>query len=148
MNINLQRKIGGTIVDIKRYKKLYETISEDSDRSALFKGLAFEVLREAESSDYISYEDIKTVVRGLLSNETLWESINEAIRDGIEEIQIVTEDEFIAYERVRLSGDYNMFDPRARAETGLCERTYLYILGNYDKCYNKYEQSVDKLRGE
>jgi len=35
------------------------------------------------------------------------------------------------YERVRLTGYYNMFDPRAREMTGLTRERYIFILKNY-----------------
>jgi len=35
------------------------------------------------------------------------------------------------YERVRLTGYYNMFDPRAREMTGLSRERYIFILENY-----------------
>jgi len=35
------------------------------------------------------------------------------------------------YERVRLTGYYNMFDPRAREMTGLTRERYIFILENY-----------------
>jgi len=36
-----------------------------------------------------------------------------------------------AYERVRQSGEFNMFDPRARRASGLGEAEYLFSLRNY-----------------
>ena len=36
-----------------------------------------------------------------------------------------------AYERVRQSGKFNMFDPRARRASGLGEDGYLFSLRNY-----------------
>tara|TARA_R110000796_G_scaffold58543_2_gene135226 strand:- start:129 stop:344 length:216 start_codon:yes stop_codon:yes gene_type:complete len=35
------------------------------------------------------------------------------------------------YERVRLAGHYNMFDPRAREMTGMTRERYIFILENY-----------------
>jgi hypothetical protein len=35
------------------------------------------------------------------------------------------------YERVRLCGTYNMFDPRAIDMTGLTRERYIFILENY-----------------
>ena len=35
------------------------------------------------------------------------------------------------YERVRLTGHYNMFDPRVREMTGLTRERYIFILENY-----------------
>ena len=40
---------------------------------------------------------------------------------------------FKKYVRVQLSGRYNMFDPRARAATGMDEDEYVFVMENYDK---------------
>jgi hypothetical protein len=37
------------------------------------------------------------------------------------------------YERVRLGGAYNMFDPRAREATGLTQDRYVFILKHYSE---------------
>lgn len=39
--------------------------------------------------------------------------------------------DFRAYEKVRKSGRYNMFDPRARRETHLGEERYTFVMNNY-----------------
>ena len=36
-----------------------------------------------------------------------------------------------AYERVRARGRFNMFDPRARRETGLNAEQYSFVMKNY-----------------
>lgn len=36
-----------------------------------------------------------------------------------------------AYEEVRLGGEYNMFDPRARASTGLTSEEYSFCMKNF-----------------
>jgi hypothetical protein len=38
---------------------------------------------------------------------------------------------FKKYVRVQLSGRYNMFDPRARAATGMSEDEYTFVMINY-----------------
>ena len=43
----------------------------------------------------------------------------------------LTIDDFRAYERVRADGRFNMFDPNARALTGLSKDTYLAVMKNY-----------------
>lgn len=35
------------------------------------------------------------------------------------------------YEDIRQSGAYNMFDPRARAATGIPRDRYLFVMTNY-----------------
>lgn len=35
------------------------------------------------------------------------------------------------YEKVRKGGRFNMFDPRARASTGLSDEDYLFVMENY-----------------
>ena len=39
---------------------------------------------------------------------------------------------FAKYVRVQISGRYSMFDPRARAATGMDEDEYLFVMENYD----------------
>ena len=39
--------------------------------------------------------------------------------------------QYAAYERVRQSGGYNMFDPRARQETGLTKEDYAFVMDNF-----------------
>tara|TARA_Y100000593_G_scaffold76470_1_gene141345 strand:- start:407 stop:613 length:207 start_codon:yes stop_codon:yes gene_type:complete len=51
----------------------------------------------------------------------------------------ITLDEFNAFREVQESGEYNMFDPQARLETGLSEKTYLTIIRNYDGLLEKFE---------
>lgn len=48
----------------------------------------------------------------------------------------ITKDDFDAYENVRESGIYNMFDPRAKIMTGLPEHKYYAII----KYYNKFSK--------
>ena len=40
--------------------------------------------------------------------------------------------DYVAYERVRASSKYNMFDPRAMAASGLDQEAYLFVMKNYD----------------
>jgi len=40
-------------------------------------------------------------------------------------------EDWTSYERVRLCGLYNMFDPRARDMVGLTKERYIFILENY-----------------
>jgi len=40
---------------------------------------------------------------------------------------------FHAYEKIKVTGKYNMFDPNARRATGLSEPDYLFVLTNFDK---------------
>jgi len=41
--------------------------------------------------------------------------------------------QFRRYERVRLGGPFNMFDPRARALTGLTREQYSFVMNNYSE---------------
>ena len=43
----------------------------------------------------------------------------------------LTESDFKSYERVRVGGKWNMFDPRAESASGLDKDTYLGVLSNY-----------------
>lgn len=45
---------------------------------------------------------------------------------------------YIAYEEVRRSGLYNMFDDRARQLTGLSKEDYIYVMKNYSELNKKY----------
>jgi len=38
---------------------------------------------------------------------------------------------FKAYEKVRASGKYNMFDPRAIRASGLPQSEYIFVMDNY-----------------
>jgi len=45
------------------------------------------------------------------------------------------------YERVRLGGMYNMFDPRAIESTGLTTERYRFILQNYSEISEQIESN-------
>lgn len=47
-------------------------------------------------------------------------------------------EKFLAYENVRRSGKFNMFDPNARILTGLSKEDYLYVMHNYTDLNQKY----------
>ena len=55
-------------------------------------------------------------------------------------IEPTDEEMFLDYEEVRMSGNYNMFDSRARIETGLTEDQYLYVMENYTRLANLYKR--------
>ena len=55
-------------------------------------------------------------------------------------IEPTDEEMFLDYEEVRMSGDYNMFDSRARIETGLTEDQYVYVMKNYARLANLYKR--------
>ena len=55
-------------------------------------------------------------------------------------IEPTDEEMFRAYEEVRMSGDYNMFDSIARISTGLTEDQYLYVMENYARLANLYKR--------
>ena len=50
----------------------------------------------------------------------------------------ITKEQFEAYVTIQTSGAFNMFDPRARAATGLDKGTYLTIIKKYDELEDKY----------
>lgn len=52
--------------------------------------------------------------------------------------------DFILYEEVRLTGAYNMFDPRARRSTGLSSHEYSFVMQNYEGLSRAWK----KLNGE
>ena len=55
-------------------------------------------------------------------------------------------DKLFRYEVVRLQGHYNMFDPRARLETGLSEEDYRYIIKEYTTfSYSMYSYYFNHL---
>ena len=49
---------------------------------------------------------------------------------------------FKKYVRVQMSGRYNMFDPRARAATGMSEDEYSFVMENYDKLKEASKKKV------
>ena len=53
----------------------------------------------------------------------------------------VTKGQFLQYKAVQESGDYNMFDPRAKEASGLDDKTYIEIIRNYGELEEKYEGS-------
>ena len=50
----------------------------------------------------------------------------------VKELVELTESDFKAYERVRIGGKYNMFDPRAESASRLDTATYLGVLTHYE----------------
>ena len=41
--------------------------------------------------------------------------------------------DWLIYERVRMDGSFNMYDPRARSITGLSEAQYLFVMDNFSE---------------
>jgi len=50
----------------------------------------------------------------------------------------VTEQDFLDYVEVQESGEFNMFDPRARAETDLSKEVWIAIISNYDELTKEF----------
>jgi len=50
----------------------------------------------------------------------------------------LTESDFKSYERVRVRGKWNMFDPRAESASGLDKDTYLGVLSNYNALMQRF----------
>lgn len=49
---------------------------------------------------------------------------------------------FKKYVRVQMGGRYNMFDPRARAATGMDKDEYVFVMENYDKLKEASKKKV------
>ena len=45
----------------------------------------------------------------------------------------ITKDKFNEYKKVQMSGEFNMFDPQARAMTDLTKAEWVTIMQEYDK---------------
>ena len=50
----------------------------------------------------------------------------------------VSREDWEAYLEVQESGEFNMFDPNARATAGLEKDVWLAIMGNYDELEKEY----------
>jgi hypothetical protein len=48
------------------------------------------------------------------------------------------------FEQVRASGEYNMFDPKARALTGLNKEDYVFVMKNYSELEKAYEYQMEE----
>jgi hypothetical protein len=56
----------------------------------------------------------------------------------------INKEDFDAFENVRTSGAWNMFDPRAIEASGLDKKVYLVIMGEYSELKEKYYGEVDE----
>lgn len=45
----------------------------------------------------------------------------------------ITEEDFLKFKEVQISGAYNMFDPRAREMTDLSKEQWIIIMKDYEK---------------
>ena len=63
-------------------------------------------------------------------------------------MSIPTEQDFNAYEEVRISGEYNMYDPGARYETGLTEKEWLTIMKDYGKLKEAWSADDNNNNGD
>jgi len=52
--------------------------------------------------------------------------------------------DFERYVKVQKSGKYNMFDPRARQQTGLTKERYLFVIENYSNMKTNFEKEQMK----
>lgn len=78
-------------------------------------------------------------------NNMTKEELEIQIIKDIKEIKDILEDDklkdkLFRYEVVRLQGNYNMFDPRARLQTGLTKKDYMYIIKNYSKLMERFSE--------
>ena len=56
----------------------------------------------------------------------------------VKDLAELTEADFKAYERVRVLGYFNMFDPRAETASGLDKETYLGVLTHYEGLMERF----------
>lgn len=56
----------------------------------------------------------------------------------MKDFEELNKEDFIAYERVRVEGRYNMFDPNAQLLSGLDNETYISVLKHYSKLMEKW----------
>jgi len=54
---------------------------------------------------------------------------------------VVTRDDFIAFAKVRRSGEYNMLDSNARHMAGLSKEKWDEIIRQYNKFEKKYKEN-------
>lgn len=50
-------------------------------------------------------------------------------------------EDYLAYEAVRVSGVYNMFEPAARVSTGLNKNEYYFVMHNYTELQEEVNKS-------
>ena len=56
---------------------------------------------------------------------------------------VITRDDFIAFARVRRSGEYNMLDSNARHVAGLSREKWLEIIRQYSEFEKKYKEDKE-----
>ena len=56
---------------------------------------------------------------------------------------IIERDEFLAFAEVRKSGEYNMFDPKARQVAGLSKEKWFEIVRQHNQLHEKYKGEID-----
>lgn len=56
----------------------------------------------------------------------------------------ITKDEFEEYKEIQMSGDYNMLDPRARAQTSLDKTQWMHIIKNYNELNKSFKWVIYK----
>lgn len=54
------------------------------------------------------------------------------------QIDSILKHEFLSFEDVRQSGEYNMYDPMARISAGLDKETWITIMRNYELLKQKW----------
>ena len=55
----------------------------------------------------------------------------------------IERDEFLAFAEVRKSGEYNMFEPRAREVAGLSKEKWFEIIRQYNQLYSKHKGEIN-----
>ena len=53
---------------------------------------------------------------------------------------------YVDYEKVRLSGEFNMFDRRAAEAAGLTKEEHLFVISHYSELREQYEHSNEPVQ--
>jgi len=57
-------------------------------------------------------------------------------------------EKFLAYEKVRMEGKYNMLSVDAMKATGLTKPDYIYIIEHYSELHDKYINEINGIEQE
>jgi len=79
----------------------------------------------------------------LVQKEKLISKMLKKIRKGINMSVEIDFDKFKQYKEVQMSGEYNMFDPQARAETNLTKNEWLRIMKEYEKLDKVWGKEIE-----
>ena len=79
----------------------------------------------------------------LVQKEKLISKMLKKIRKGINMSVEIDFDKFKQYKRVQESGEYNVFDPRARAQTTLTKDEWVKIMKEYKTLNEVWGKEID-----